>query len=81
MVNAAWQKMYPGIERPKVSPGDLIKLCPKFKDDKVFYKTYCLYRKYKESQGQGAIVLSEDDFKDYFNQKDNTITDFEDASM
>ena len=55
--------MYPGIERPKVPPGELIKLCPNFRDDKVFYKTYSLYRKYKESQGQGARVLSEVAFK------------------
>ena len=56
--------MYPDIQRPKFIPEEFLKLHPEFKTDKVFYKTYYLYRKHKESQGQGARVLSEDAFKD-----------------
>ena len=55
--------MYPDILRPIIFPNELLTLFPEFKTDKVFYKTYYLYRKHKESQGQDARVLSEDAFK------------------
>ena len=67
--------MFPGFERPKINPMELIKLFPNLKSNPVFYKCYYLYTMHKQSMG--ALTLSEEAFTAYYNQDVVSLSDFE----